>query len=263
MASLSKYEIFFKITGCSLEIIGGLPSSCINRFFADSFLIDTGVRSADENWAWIKSNDYSSELLNKVISEFKSKSLQFMWPVFPDATSQMKIDMDELGLLERTTMSAMVFDSNLDHAHKIKDINPKLKTTKALTAEDALLWADVCWRAFSEGEEELQPEFASFAQNAVLNDKLKLTIGYFENEPAGCYMLTLSRGIYISHFAVLPKWRNLGLGSLLMNDIMDYNNKSQNRYIALLATNSGEKLYNKYSFRSIAIIPIRSFCERI
>ena len=263
MVYLNEYEIFFNITGNSLEIIGGLPSSYLHHFFEDSFIVATGAPSADENWAWIKSIDYSRSLLIEVASQFERKSLQFMWPIFPDSVNQMIFDMDELGLLARTTMSAMIFDSNLDHAYKINEINSKFKTAKVLTLEDALLWSDVCWRAFSQVEEELQPEFVRFAQNAVLNDKLKLVLGYFENEPVGCYMLTLSRGMYLSHFAVLPKWRNIGLGSLLMNEIMDYNNRAQNRYLALLATSSGERLYNKYGFRNIADIPIRSFCERI
>jgi GNAT superfamily N-acetyltransferase len=263
MAEVNEYEIFLEITGGALEIIGGLPSSCLHRFFEGSFILATGVRSADENWAWIKSNDYSRALLIEIISIFKSKSLQFIWPVFPNTNNQMRFDMDELGLLERETMSAMVFDSNLDKAHKINEIKPKFTSTRVLAAEDALLWADVCWKAFSESEEELQLEFVSFAQNAVSNDKLKLVLGYFENEPAGCYMLTRSRGIYISHFTVLPKWRRLGLGSFLMNEIIDYNYMAQNRYLTLLATSSGEKLYNKYGFRNLASITIRSLCERI
>ena len=263
MTDSSEYEIFLKITGSALGIIGGLPSSCLHHFFENSFIIATGVRSADENWAWIKSGDYSRELLTKVIRKFECKSLQFMWPVFPDSISQMELDMDELGLLKRTTMSAMIFDSYIDNVHKINEINSKFRTTKAATIEDAFIWADVCWRAFSEIEEEVQPEFVRFAQNAVLNDKLKLVFGRLENIPVGCYMLTESRGIYISHFAVLPKWRNFGLGSLLMNEIMDYNSVVQNRYIVLLATSSGGKLYSKYGFRNIADIPIRSFCEEI
>jgi GNAT superfamily N-acetyltransferase len=256
---MREFDIFFRNTGNAFEILGELPSSYFCRFSDDSFIMSTGVRCADENLAWIKSEDYSRELLIEVIKNFESKSLQFIWPIFPDSDSQMEFDMDELGLLKKKTMSAMIYDSNSDF---VCASNSKFRTTRAFTPEEALIWADVCWRGFSE-EEEQQPEFIEFAQNAVLNDKLKLVIGYIENEPVGSYMLCGSQGTYLSHFSVLPKWRNLGVGSLLMNEIVDYDDLMQNRFRVLLATSSGERLYKRFGFRNIANIPIRSFSDEI
>jgi ribosomal protein S18 acetylase RimI-like enzyme len=256
---MREFDIFFRSIGNALEIIGGLPSSYIYHFTDDSFIMATGVRFADENWAWITSENYSRELLVEVVKKFESISLQFIWPIFPNSDAQMEIDMDEFGLLKRAAMSAMIFDSNLDF---VCSSDSRFKTTKASTSEEALLWADVCWRGFSEGE-GAQPEFVEFARSAVFNDNLKLILGYIESEPVGSYMLCENRGIYISHFCVLPKWRNLGVGSLLMSEIMEYNNMAQNSTIVLLATSSGERLYKRFGFRNIANIPIRSFSDEI
>jgi ribosomal protein S18 acetylase RimI-like enzyme len=108
-------------------------------------------------------------------------------------------------------------------------------------------------------EEAPQPEFIRFAQNAVSNDKLSLFTGFNEDKPVGAYMLSVSPALYISHFSVLPKFRGIGIGSLFMNEIMNYNNSIRNRYIVLLATKSGRGLYRKFGFRSIADIHIRAF----
>jgi len=259
---VNEFDIFFENTGNALEIIGGLPSSYFYRFlgFESSFIMATGVRSADENYAWIKSNSYSRQLLIDVIERFNSKSLQFIWPVFPDSGVQMGLDLDEAGLLTRDTFSAMIFDSDVDSVCRISKSDLKLRTTRALTLSDATLWANACWSGFSEGS-AAEPEFIRFAQNAILSDKLRLVLGYVNNEPVGSYMLCEAKGIYISHFNVLSKWRNFGIGSFLMDEIMNYSNSISNRFLVLLATRPGKKLYEKFGFRNIAEIPIRSFYD--
>lgn len=265
MVELNEFDIFFKITGNALGIIGGLPSSYIYRFpeYEDSFIMATGIHSADENWAWIKSCNYSRQLLIEVVEKFESTKLQFMWPIFPDSNVQMGNDMDELGLLTRSSFSAMVFDSNIDCARNADGVELSLRTKRVSTQKDALLWADTCWKGYTEEGESTQPEFVKFAENVVQSDELILSLGYIGNEPVGTYMLCRSKGLYISHFCVLPKLRNLGIGSLFMNEIMNYNNSIGNRYIVLLATESGKGLYLKFGFRSIAEIVIRSFSGNI
>jgi ribosomal protein S18 acetylase RimI-like enzyme len=263
MADLNEFDVFFINAGNALEIIGGLPSSYFYRFpeFEDSFIMATGIKCADENWAWIKRDSYSRELLVEVIRKFECKSLEFFWPIFPGSNTQMEIDMDELGLLARETLSAMIFDSNIDAASKIDGIDLCLRTTKALSSQDALLWANTCWKGFMDEEETPQPEFIRFAQNAVSNDKLSLFTGFNADKPVGVYMLCESQGLYISHFCVLPKFRGMGVGSLFMNEIMNYNSSMRNRFIVLLATKSGRGLYRKFGFRSVAEVHIRSFSE--
>ena len=265
MDDLSELDVFYRDTGNALEIIGGLPSSCFYRFpgLLNSFIMATGINSADENWVWIKNEDYSRELLIEVIKMYEKKSLQFMWPVFPDSNIQMESDMDEFGLFARATFNAMIFDSKTDSSHKIHSSELKLLTKMAITSEDASLWADTCWKGFSSEEETPPPEFVRFAQNAVLNDKLILKLGFIENKPVGTYLLCAGSGVYISHFTILSKLRNIGIGSLFMNEIMNYNSSVNNRFLVLLSTQSGRGLYSKFGFRNIADVTIRSFSEDI
>ena len=265
MADYNDYEVFFKNAGNALKTIGALPSSYIYRFpeYEDSFIMSTGIHSTDENWAWIKSSSYSKELLTEVIKIFESKSLKFMWPIFPEPNIQMESDMDELGLLARTTFSAMIFDSNTDFARRPDVQGIDFRIIRVINPKDALLWADTCWKGFTEERESPQPEIFKFAENAVLCDKLYLSLGYIENKPVGAFMLCRSQGLYISHFSILPKLRSLGIGSLFMNEIMNYNNSIENRFIVLLATKTGKGFYEKFGFRSIAEISIRSFSEKI
>jgi|GEM_PF-2058151 len=273
MNGLDEFDIFFRNTSSALEVVGSLPSSYFHRFNnLEAFIVSTGVRYADENWAWIKSDKYSRELLIEVIEKFEEKSLQFIWPVFPDSDVQMWLDMDEVGLFTRKIYSAMTFDSDVDLYENTyvldsnwSPVDLELYARRALTPEDALLWADTCWRGFTEAEAEkdVPPEFIEFARNAVLNDKLRLILGYIENKPVGTFMLSKCDGILISHFSVLSEWRSLGVGSALMKELMSYNNLIKNRYLVLIATIAGEKLYKKFGFRNIADIHIRSFSENI
>ena len=286
---MTDFDIFFENAGSSLEVMGSLPSSYFHRFpGVESFIIATGIRYADENWAWIKSGSYSRELLIEVIEKFKKKSLQFIWPVFPDSDIQMWLDMDELGLLTRKIFGAMIFDFAVDLQQFDKTLagnvavrdapqgvplgecehvsaDLKLSAKRAFTPEDALLWAVTCWKGFTESEtgKDVPPEFVSFAQNAVLNDKLRLVLGYIEKKPIGTFMLCKCDGIFISHFTVLTEWRNLGAGSFLMNELMNYSSSIKNRYLVLIATAAGERLYKKFGFRRVADIPIRSFSEDV
>jgi len=261
MADLNEFDVFYRNAGSALEVIGSFPSSYFHRFPGlEAFIMATGIRSADENWAWIKSNSYSRELLIEVISKFEERQLQFIWPVFPDSSVQMGLDMDELGLVVREVLNAMIFDSAFVHVND-KSGDLKLKTTKALTSKDATLWADTCWRGFAKEKETLQPEFVRFAQSAVLNDKLSLVLGYVENEPVGTFMLCENEGFFISHFSVLPEWRNLGIGSLLMNELMNYTYFIKKRYLVLIATKQGERLYKKFGFKNVGSISIRSLNE--
>jgi GNAT superfamily N-acetyltransferase len=69
--------------------------------------------------------------------------------------------------------------------------------------------------------------------------------------------------MFISHFCVLPEWRNFGAGSYLMNELMGYNVRVKNRYLVLIATSAGEKLYTKFGFRKVTDVVIRSFSEDI
>jgi len=258
---MDEFDIFFENTSNALEVIGSLPSSYFHRFSPDAFIMATGAPSADENWAWVKSG-YSRELLIEVIEKFEERSLQFIWPVFPNPDVQMELDMDELGLLARGTLTPMIFDSSLD-SYANKPAGLKLSARRVSAPEDILVWADTCWGGFTENEEAPPPEFVRFARNAALNDKLGLILGYIGGKPAGTYMLCKCGGIYISHFTVLRKWRNLGAGSFLMNDLMSYNDSVKNRYLALIATKQGERLYKRFGFRKIAGIPVRSFSDEI
>ena len=262
MNGFDEFDFFFRNTGSALEIIGSLSSSYFHRFpELESFVMATGVRCADENWAWINSKNYSRELLIEVIKFFEDRSLQFIWPVFPGSGVQMGLDMDELGLLTRENFSAMTFDAVAD-SYVIELADIELDVKSVLTSEDAMLWADTNWKGFTE-RGETPPEFVRFARYAALNNKLRLFFGYVENEPAGTCMLCKCEGIVISHFSVLPKWRNMGVGSALMNEIMAYNNSVKNRFLVLIATKQGKKLYKKYGFRNIADISIRSFSDSV
>ena len=262
------FDIFFKNTGSALEVIGSLPSSYLYRFPGlDAFILSTGVRYADENWVWVKSDSYSQELLIEVVERFKEKSLQFIWPVFSDSDIQMSLDMDDFGLLTRKIFRAMILDSAVDK-FTTNLYNPaylRFSARRAITPEDALLWAATCWKGFTEAEteEDVPREFVELACNAALNDRMSLVLGFVNEEPAGTFMLCKGDGIMVSHFCVLPALRNLGVGNALMNEIIGYNNLIRNRYLVLVATIAGERLYRKFGFRNVADVAIRSFSENI
>ena len=265
MNNIDEFDIFFRGIGSALEVIGSLRSSYFHRFAGlEAFIIATGVRYADENWAWVKSDNYSRELLIEVIEIFKEKSLQFIWPVFPDSDVQMWLEMDDYGLFTRKIFRAMIFDTSID-VYENSHIDLKFSVKRATTREDALLWAGTCWKGFSEAdtEENVPQEFVELACNAVLDDRISLVLGYIEEEPVGTFMLCKCEGIMISHFCVLPEWRSLGAGSALMNELMCYNTILNNRYIVLIATTAGERLYKRFGFRSVGDIDIRSFSENI
>lgn len=49
----------------------------------------------------------------------------------------------------------------------------------------------------------------------------------------------------------VPEYRNKGIGTKLLNDIMEYVKKSGYVKVTLNATESGRKLYEKYGFKDI------------
>lgn len=49
----------------------------------------------------------------------------------------------------------------------------------------------------------------------------------------------------------VPKHRNNGLGTILLNNIMEYTQKLGYKKVILNATDSGRKLYEKYGFKDV------------
>ncbi len=84
----------------------------------------------------------------------------------------------------------------------------------------------------------------------VSKNIVAISIMYFYNVPPLLSNLDGKMALLTDMYTV-PKYRNNGFGTILLNNVMEYTKKLGYKKVVLNSTDSGRKLYEKYGFKDV------------
>lgn len=249
----------------SYRIFGMLPSSRLFPLTGGNFLYASGIPFAGENWAWISKNnemsgklqlEFFKETVNSAVETFQGLSLPFALPILPKIPEEMSAFLDNIGLLVREKFTAMFLDLEDKKAISLLPLR--------FEKSEPLVWSSVCWRGFgADSREKPHEAFEEFAKNAYNNEMIHMFTAYHDNSPCGSALLTETESAHVLfYFAVIPEKRRLGIGSAMIDRIIEFA-KHKKRFLTLLATPVGRFLYEMKGFKAAESINIRSFSEDV
>jgi GNAT superfamily N-acetyltransferase len=222
-----------------------------------AFLLRTGIEAASENWVFDRSRTLGRENAARARAFFDEAKLPFVWPVFPDAGSAYRRGLEEAGLPERGSLTAMALSTPFPERK-----TPALAFERAATEEAASRWAETAWRAF--GSPPGAPaSFAALAAGLGRDPNFRLILARRDGAPAGTFLLSLTEsGAGAYYFATLPEERGKGIGAAMMKELLRIASASLGP-VTLQATPSGAPFYASLGFDALFTIPLHSRAEEV
>jgi GNAT superfamily N-acetyltransferase len=246
--------------GFTLDAMTRLPSCRSLSFGKNAFLLATGTKAASENWAFIPSFSLEESQVSQARSFFGGLNLPFVWPVFPSADPAYRRTLEEGGLSRQGELTAMVHTARF-----LKKTSSPLTFEKIATRQDAAVWAETAWRAF--GSPPGAPaSFVNVAQGLFAEAGFLLMLARRDAVPVGTFMLAscaFEVGIGVYYFAALPEERGKGVGSAMMDKILNIASEGVSGFSApgfaiLQATPDGARFYASRGFDALFSIPLCS-----
>jgi len=245
----------------TLEAIAALKTSR-SIFFREKgsafegLALATGTNSSSENWAFFPSGIVDTKNIERVCSFFKDQSLPFIWPLFPEAASDMRI-LEEAGMISRGELLAMTRSTTLYEKNNI------LSSLSFEINKKTDLWAETAWTAF-DSQLGAPASFVKLAQGLRDSDGFFLILAKRDGIPAGTAMLVLSGGSAgLYYFATLPKERRKGIGNAMLYEAARISKERGKSVFTLQATPGGASFYASRGFRPLFGLPLYSFSEEV
>ena len=243
-----------------LAVLGEAKSARYAARAGTAAFYDSGVGDAHENYALLDHENMTrgadarsdfAETLDSVVKQglkfFGVTGRPHIWPFFFEMSGECQNILRSNGLEREDDFTAMLADLSGPETRAVSDgrIGP-------VRGEDARAWADDAWRGFDSDEDAPESFIAEARHIASRGDFLPVGIKgastgllFFGGETAGIY--------YIS---TRPESRGQGLGGAVVEYLKRAARELGYRYVTLLATPSGRRLYERHGFAALGTVGI-------
>ncbi|MDR1580315.1 MAG: GNAT family N-acetyltransferase [Synergistaceae bacterium] len=245
-----------------LAILGEAESARYIAHTGTAAFYDSGVDDAHENYAlpdqvnaargadarsdFAETLDFAVKLGRKF---FGVTGCPHIWPFFFEISGACQKILESNGLAREDDFTAMWADLNVSETCAMSD-----DRVRPVQANDVRGWADDVWRGFDSGEDASESFIAKARYFASRGEFLPVGIKgastgllFAGGETAGIY--------YIS---TRPEFRGQGLGGAVVDYLKRAARESGFRYVTLLATPSGRRLYERHGFIALGTVSIFS-----